>query len=296
MKFPMVVDMPAFETQSNPSSRWSKRPFDIHQQGLIGKTPLLKWALIALSICVTGIAKADQNLPAYKGHVNDYANVLSPAQVKELDERLFAYEDSTSSQIAVVIEPSANGLAAIDRAMFLARGWGVGQKNKNNGILLYIAINDRKFFTVTADQMQDKLGASRLGQIENDFLVPNLRNQDYFNAILQTTQAFEQALMGKFKGKATRKHKSGARGYVGIFITIIILIIISRGGGGGGYRRNGRYNYGFGAWPLFMGGFGGGFGGGSSGGFGGGFGGGSSDWGGFGGGGGFNGGGAGGSW
>lgn len=290
----MVVDMPAFETQSSPAVRWYKRPFNIHHLDLIDKKLRVKWALIALFISVTGMAKADQTLPAYKGHVNDYANVLSPAQIKELDERLFAYEDSTSSQIAVVLEPSANGLAAIDRAMFLARGWGVGQKNKNNGILLYIAINDRKFFTVTADQMQDKLGASRLGQIENDFLVPNLRNQDYFNAILQTTQAFEQALMGKFKGKATRKRKSGARGYVSIFIAIIVLIIMSRGGGGGGgYRKNGRYNSGFGAWPLFMGGFGGGgFGGGSSGGFGGG----SSDWGGFGGGGGFNGGGAGGSW
>ena len=140
--------------------------------------------------------------------------------------------------------------------------------------------------------MQDKLGASRLGQIENDFLVPNLRNKDYFNAIAQTTQAFEQALMGKFKGTATRKRKSGTRGWVSILVAIVLLIIMSRGGGGGGYRRNGRYNSGVGAWPLlFMGGFGGGGGGGS--GFGGG---GSSDWGGFGGGGGFNGGGAGGSW
>ncbi len=262
--------------------------------GLMGKNGLLKLplAMLALFISCMGSLKAEQTLPAYKGHVNDYANVLSAAQIKELDERLFTYEDSTSSQIAVVLEPSANGLAAIDRAMFLARGWGVGQKNKNNGILLYIAINDRKFFTVTADQMQDKLSASRLGQIENDFLVPNLRNQDYFNAIIQTTQAFEQALMGKFKGKATRKRKSGTRGWGSIVVVILILLFMSRGGGGGGYRKNGRYNTGLGAWPLlFMGGFGRGGGGGGNG-----FGGGSSDWGGFGGGGGFNGGGAGGSW
>jgi len=183
----------------------------------------VRLAILALFVSCMGSLKAEQTLPAYKGHVNDYANVLSAAQIKQLDEILFAYEDSTSSQIAVVLEPSANGLAAIDRAMFLARGWGVGQKNKNNGILLYIAINDRKFFTVTADQMQDKLGASRLGQIENDFLVPNLRNQDYFTAIAQTTQAFEQALMGKFKGKATRKRKSGTRGWVSIVVAIVLL-------------------------------------------------------------------------
>lgn len=289
----MAIDLRMIRDMSTPPRQAKK--INLNYLGLMGKSAMIKLPLtiIAIIIGCMGSLKAEQTLPAYKGHVNDYANVLSAAQIKQLDEILFAYEDSTSSQIAVVLEPSANGLAAIDRAMFLARGWGVGQKNKNNGILLYIAINDRKFFTVTADQMQDKLGASRLGQIENDFLVPNLRNQDYFNAIAQTTQAFEQALMGKFKGKATRKRKSGTRGWLSIVVAIVLLIIMSRGGGGGGYRRNGRYNSGVGAWPLlFMGGFGGGGGGGGSG-FGGG---GSSDWGGFGGGGGFNGGGAGGSW
>ena len=289
----MAIDLRMIRDMSTPPRQAKK--INLNYLGLMGKSAMIKLPLtiIAIIIGCIGSLKAEQTLPAYKGHVNDYANVLSAAQIKQLDEILFAYEDSTSSQIAVVLEPSANGLAAIDRAMFLARGWGVGQKNKNNGILLYIAINDRKFFTVTADQMQDKLGASRLGQIENDFLVPNLRNQDYFNAIAQTTQAFEQALMGKFKGKATRKRKSGNRGWLSIVVAIVLLKIMRRGGGGGGYRRNGRYNSGVGAWPLlFMGGFGGGGGGGGSG-FGGG---GSSDWGGFGGGGGFNGGGAGGSW
>lgn len=289
----MAVDVRMIKDMFTPPRQAKK--IHLNYLGLMGKRAMIKLplAIIAIIIGCIGSLKADQTLPAYKGHVNDYANVLSAAQIKELDERLFAYEDSTSSQIAVVLEPSANGLAAIDRAMFLARGWGVGQKNKNNGILLYIAINDRKFFTVTADQMQDKLGASRLGQIENDFLVPNLRNQDYFNAILQTTEAFEKALMGKFKGKATKKRKSGSRGWGSILIVLLILFFMSRGGGGGGYRKNGRYNSGLGAWPLFfMGGFG--SGGGSGGGSG--FGGGSSGWGGFGGGGGFNGGGAGGSW
>ena len=290
----MVVDTGILESKSRSVRHCKKSPLNIFNLGLMGKNTILKLALLALCISGVSIAKAEQTLPAYKGHVNDYANVLSAAQIKELDERLFAYEDSTSSQIAIVLEPSANGLAAIDRAMFLARGWGVGQKNKNNGILLYIAINDRKFFTVPADQIQDKLSASRLAQIENDFLVPNLRNQDYFNAIIQTTQAFEQALMGKFKGKATKKSKSGTRGWGSIVVVILILLFMSRGGGGGGYRKNGRYNTGLGAWPLlFMGGFGGGGGGGGGGN---GFGGGSRDWGGFGGGGGFNGGGAGGSW
>lgn len=261
-------------------------------------TTLLAWMLLLSSF--TGISlHAEQTLPKYNGHVNDFAGVLSTDERKAIDDRLYQFEDSTSVQIAVVIEKSANGYAAVDRAMFLARGWGVGISGKNNGMLLYIAIDDRKFFTVTADQLQDRLSASRIGQIHNDFLVPSFKRQAYAEGIILTTDAYEAAIKGKFKGKATKKGKKGG-GYGGLIIAVLILILIARsgrGGGGGGYSRRGYYNAGLGGNPFFWGamgsGFGRGFGGGSSGGFGGG---GSSDWGGFGGGGGFNGGGAGGSW
>lgn len=242
---------------------------------------------------------AEQILPKHTGHVNDYAHVLTADQIATLETRLFAYEDSTSIQIAVVIESSSNGYAVFDRAMFLARGWQVGQKGKNNGLLLYIALKDRKFYTVVANQIQDKLGASRIGQIENEFLIPNIRNKDYFNAIIETTNAYQKALTGKFEGSATKKTKKSNRGWGTIIVVLVLLFLMARTGGsggtGGGYGRNGRYSNGLGALPFFLGGMaaGGGFGGrGSSGGFGGG----SDSWGGFGGGGGFDGGGAGGSW
>ncbi len=241
---------------------------------------------------------AEQTLPKYIGHVNDYAHVLSADQIATLETRLFAYEDSTSTQFAVVIESSLNGYAAFDRAQFLARGWRVGKKGMNSGLLLYIAIKDRKYYTIVANRIQDKLGASRIGQIENEFLIPNLRNKNYFNAILETTNAYQKALDGKFKGGATKKTKDSNRGWGTILVVLVILFLMARtggsGGSGGGYGRNGRYSKGLGALPFFLGGMAlGGFGGrGNSGGFGGG----SESWGGFGGGGGFDGGGAGGSW
>ncbi len=260
----------------------------------------------AMSLLITALALlpctsvyAEQVLPKYKGHINDFAGVLKPNEVQALEERLYQFEDSTSVQIAVVIEKSANGYAAVDRAMFLARGWKVGVEGKNNGMLLYIAIDDRKFHTVTADQLQDRLSASRIGQIHNEYLVPNMRKGDYALAIDQTALAYEQAIRNKFKGRATKKGKKGG-GVWTIFAALVILFLMARsgrGGGGGGYSGRGHYNGGMGSnpflWAALGSSFGRGFGGGSSGGFGGG---GSSDWGGFGGGGGFNGGGAGGSW
>ncbi|MEY4709325.1 MAG: hypothetical protein RIS28_457, partial [Bacteroidota bacterium] len=74
------------------------------------------WLLFFLST-VSLALKAEQTLPKYNGHVNDFAGVLSAADRKAIDDRLYRFEDSTSVQIAVVIEKSANGYAAMDRAM-----------------------------------------------------------------------------------------------------------------------------------------------------------------------------------
>lgn len=257
------------------------------------------WVATIVMAALAGFAtlRAEQVLPIFKGHINDYASALNASQIQTLEDFLFHYEDSTGVQIAVVIEKSTNGYAVFDRAQFIARGWKVGQADQNNGILLYIATVDHKMQTVVARKSQEKLGAARLGQIHEEFLFPYLKNKDYFTGIQQTTMAYIQALNGKFKGNATRKNKNGKGGYLSLIIALIVLIFIAKSGrgGGGGFTKNGRYNSsGLGYLPLFMGGFGGGFGGGGSGG--GGFGGGSSSWGGFGGGGGFDGGGAGGSW
>lgn len=259
----------------------------------------LRIAFIAFCFSGVNAGFAEQILPKYKGHINDFAGALKPNEVKALEERLFQFEDSTSVQIAVVLEKSANGYAAADRAMFLARGWKVGVAGKNNGMLLYIALNDRKMHTVTADQMQDRLSASRLGQIHEEYLKPFLRQQQYAQAILSTTEAYEMAIRNKFKGRATRKGKKGGSLFylIGAFIFLIVIARSGKGGGGGGYSSRGQYNGGMGSnpflWAAMGSGLGRGFGGGSSGGFGDG---GSSSWGGFGGGGGFNGGGSGGSW
>src|SRR5687768_3392495 len=97
---------------------------------------------------------AKEKLPDYKGHINDFAGKLTASEIAQIEAKLKAYEDSTSVQIAVVIEGALNGNTAFDRAIEFAEGWGVGDKKNNNGVLLYLAINDtveqRGYFTVTA--------------------------------------------------------------------------------------------------------------------------------------------------
>lgn len=215
-------------------------------------------------------------------HIYDYAGVLSEDQLNDIEKFLMQYEDSTSTQIAVLIEPSLNGLDVFDRALFVARGWKIGQADKNNGVLLYIAVNDHKYYTIVANKAQAKLTDGRVGVIQTEELVPLLKQGDYYNAIYNTVNEYMKVLSDEFSGSRFKKKKSKFPKFIiPLIIIFLILVFRKRGNGGGGFGSGGFYPP-----PIWFGGSSSDSSSSSS----------SSDWGGFGGGGGFDGGGAGGSW
>lgn len=233
-----------------------------------------------------GILSAEQTLPKNSGYINDFANVLSNQDIDYLNKFLKELEDSTNIQIGVAIENTTLGYDVFDRAMFIARGWKIGQEGLNNGILIYISISDRKYQIVAADQTQGKLTDGILGEIGRKVLVPYFKQKDYFNGIREVSYEIAIAMGEEFKGRKKAKTKNSVPKVIfPILFFLLFYLIFIRRGGGGGFSKRGFYTP-----PIFFGGggFGNGFGGNSGSG--------SSGWGGFGGGGGFNGGGAGGSW
>lgn len=230
---------------------------------------------------LTTMLSGAEKLPAYKGHVNDFAGVLNVAARAQIENALTVYEDSTSTQIAVVIEKTLGDNDVFQRAIAFAEGWGVGSKENNNGVLLYLAIEDRKYFTVTSQATQGKLTDGIVGQIERDHLVPHLKNGNYASGIYETVTAYMAALEGEFAAGKRHDNVPGWIFFVFLFGLILFILIANNARYGRGYRGHGAYWFPTGGWG------GGGSGWGGSGGGG---------WGGFGGGGGFDGGGAGGSW
>lgn len=227
--------------------------------------------------------------------VNDFAGILSSGEVQALEQKLVAYDDSTSTQIAVVIEETLDGDDVFDYSHRLAMAWGIGREGKNNGILIYVAIGDRKLWIQTGYGTEGFLPDAMAKRIIDRIIAPNFRNQNYYQGLDQATNAIIQLGNGEYVNDDPRQSGNLPIPVIIIFLVlfIVIIIIISKGGGGGGYNRQGRYDSG-GGWIFFgPGSHGGGWGGGGgSSGWGGGGGGG---FGGFGGGG-FGGGGAGGSW
>ncbi len=242
--------------------------------------------LLALPFCATAQKIPDKPNPPRL--VNDFAGILSAEQKEELENKLVAYDDSTSNQIAVVIVSSLDGYEPVDYAVKLGREWGIGNKEFNNGVVFLIAKNDRKVFIAPGYGLEGALPDITCKQIVEAEVVPNFKENDFYRGIDEGTDAIMQAAAGEYEpphGYANRGKGSGGSILGLIIIIFIILFIISRinrGGGGSFMSRRGST-----IWWFPTGGSGGGWsGGGSSGGGGfGGFGGGS-----------FGGGGGGGSW
>jgi uncharacterized protein len=264
---------------------------------------------IALFFCLT--SNAQDEFPARPEPprlVNDFAGVLSSEQTAALENKLVNFNQNTSNQIAIVTVKSLSGYDKADFAIKLSEKWGIGQKGKNNGILILVkpkTADERGEVFVSVGYgleavVPDAVAREALVGAE---LLPAFKENDYFRGLDRSTDVLISLTSGEFtadqyvnkvNNKESKSH--GIGGFVIIMIFLGIIFLFSRGQGnthGLGSTKGilgsillmnlmggGRHS---GSWGDFSGG--GDFGGGSSGGGFGGFGGGS-----------FGGGGAGGSW
>ena len=256
---------------------------------------MIKQLLVIFSFLFfsTAIAQIEKELPARpvpQKLVTDYTNTLAPDQREALEQKLTAFDDSTSIQVALVIIETTGDRDIADYAVALGRAWGIGNKEFNNGALLLVAKNDRKIWIATGYGLEGALPDITVKSIIENEITPNFKGNDFYRGLDEGTNAIIAATKGEYKAPENysgRKRGSGKKPSLLIMIVMIIffLIVNNRRGGGGTHHRN-RHG-GFGA-PFFFpigGGGGSGFGGSSGGGGFGGFGGGSC-----------GGGGSGGSW
>ena len=245
--------------------------------------------------------------PEFQTSVYDYINLFNGSQKKSLEKKLIKYSDSTSTQIVVAIIRSTEGEYINYLGANWAEQWGIGDKDKDNGIFILLAKNDRKIGISTGYGTEHLMTDAMSRRIIERDIIPHFKRNDYYGGLNKASESIFKVMNGEYKG--TRQSSSGEGFPIGLLfflfiVFIIILIAISKNRRDGGNNKgNGHYNdfsgrdileaiilsnSGRGGYRRSSGGFGGGgFGGGgfSGGGFGGGFGGGS-----------FGGGGASGGW
>lgn len=199
---------------------------------------------------------AQPAIPEHGGRwVHDEANVLSASAIAELELILKAERDSTSNQIAVLIVPSLQGYPIETYTLSVAEKWQLGQKGKDNGALLFVAVNDRQMRIEAGYGLEGTLTDALSSRINRNEIAPRFRENDFDGGIRAGVMAIIHAIKGEYKNDEPPRNKSKKRSspFFTIIMIIIAIIIISRrkgGGGGGGYWSSG------GGWIGPMGGFG----------------------------------------
>ncbi|MGB7191786.1 MAG: TPM domain-containing protein [Acidobacteriaceae bacterium] len=253
-------------------------------------------ALLFLILPVAALSQPVKSLPKPTDYVSDFAHVMSPAAIQQLDQVCGQVDHEAHAQIAVVTVKTLDGDDVQGYAVQLYQEWGLGAKsgpNPDRGVLILIAVQDRKRFISTGYGLEGILPDALVGRIGRD-MVPMLRANDFDGAMRLAVGQISQIIasdagvkLAPLQGQPAASQPQQNMGLGGLLLIgiliLLFIVFIGRFGGSGliGFLLG-----------MFLGGWGGRGGGG---GFGGGGGGGGDGFGGFGGGS-TGGGGAGGGW
>ena len=189
---------------------------------------------IAVLLCAAGTQA--QWLPEKTNRlVNDYSGMLTPSQQSELEQRLVAFNDSTSNQILVIITPTIGGDDENAAAQRIGQAWGVGQQEFNNGVVILIKskTEEENWGAVAISTGYGAEGALPdlfCKRIIDDHMLERLGDGEYYRAIVAALDIIEPVLAGEYSYAQYRKdeRRKGliALGVFVLFTTIVIVLMV----------------------------------------------------------------------
>lgn len=250
---------------------------------------ILFFSFLFFSIGTSSLIAQDFLPERPTGMVNDFADMLSDSEERQLENKLRSYRDTTTNPFVIATIESLQNYPLEEVATTLHNTWNLQYEERDNGVLILISELDQKIKIEVGYGLEGAIPDIMANRIINDILTPSFRQNDYYGGLDRATDVLIDLAAGEFEGFPEQESSGGDIPIdLIIFFAILIFFLVTRKKGGKGGRRHSLGSSGI----IF---YGGGFGGRGGGGFGGGGGGG---FGGFGGGGGFSsgGGGASGGW
>jgi len=183
--------------------------------------------LSILLLSVSFLSYAQKSVPELWGQrVHDDAHVLKQETVESLEKMLKDYEDSTSNQIAILTVTSLEGEVLEEYALKVAEKWKLGQKEKDNGVLLLIAVDDHEMRIEVGHGLEGVLTDAMCNRIIRNEMAPNFRRGDFDAGVLAAITGITKAIGGEYISEDTSgvdfARDWPTRLFIGIFVFSIL--------------------------------------------------------------------------
>lgn len=245
--------------------------------------------MTALALCLLGAGSVGAQIPEAPKPprlCNDFSGTLSTQEIQLLESKLDSFDRETSVQICLVVVPDLGGFDVSDYATRLFEKWGIGRAKQDDGVLLLLALQERKIRIETGYGLESVITDALSRRLIEQKIAPALRSGGVAEGLRAGSTGLMNLVRGDYQDLEARPEGEkgepiGGSALFWILLALILLLILSKRGGGGGQSigRDGSRGVGgpfwlpgggFGGFGGGFGGGGGGFGGGGFGGFGGG--------------------------
>jgi len=206
--------------------------------------------LLFLTLLLGAGISAQELPPAPSRLVTDLTGTLSAQQTQHLEQKLVNYNDTTSTQIAVLITTDLQGYDITDFAQRIGQAWGVGQKGKDNGVVIVVKPKTASSSGLARVEigygLEPVIPDITARHIVDYEMIPHFRNDDYFSGLDAGTDVVMAMAAGQFSADEYEKRNSSGGGglFIPILILIIVIVMIRR-------SKGGYYNTGKSSLPLW---------------------------------------------
>lgn len=185
---------------------------------------------ITLLLTLSGFA---QDFPAPmspKRMVNDFTGLFSPQELNALEQKLRNFNDTSSTQIAIVTVPSLHGYAPNDYAQRLAEQWGIGQKGKDNGILVLVkpkTQNEKGQVAIAVGYgLEGVVPDAIASRIVRNEIIPEFQQGNFYAGVNKATQVLMNLSGGEYTADQYSKKGTGERSGMLFIIPFLVIFLL----------------------------------------------------------------------
>jgi uncharacterized protein len=192
-------------------------------------TSFFLFAVLWFGVCIqTSEAQSLPARPAKYTPVNDFTGTLTPTEIQTISKKLIDFETQQSTQIVIVMVASLGSRSVEQYSNELFKAWGIGQKGKDNGVLVFVAKNDRKIRIETGYGAEGAITDLATQQIITDILRPNFKNNAYGKGFSEAADKLMSLVVNEYSNadRVASESSDGGAVIVGLIILLFILLII----------------------------------------------------------------------